>query len=80
MEEMLIMENAPIITLFWYLFIAIFILMIALITTAIILIKKNKKQSDNKLLLLGKMCIGLGIICAIPIILVVEYIIYLQIG
>ena len=76
---MLIVENTPTIVLFWFLFIAIFVFMIALIITAILLIKKNKKQGDNKLLLLGKMCAGFGIVCAIPIILVVGYMIYLQI-
>ena len=74
------MENAPNIILFWYFIIAIFMLMIALMITAIILIKRGKRQSTNKMQLLGKMCLILGIICTIPIILVVGYSLYLYIG
>ena len=74
------MEKAPTIILFWCLLIAIFVLMIALIITAIALLKKNKKQNDRKMQLLGIICVGLGIICAIPIILAAGYIIYLRIG
>lgn len=82
MEEMLIMENAPNIILFWYFIIALFVLMIALMIKAIILIKKSKckGQSSNKMLPVGKTCLVLSIICAIPIILVVGYILYLYIG
>lgn len=74
------MENAPDIILFWYFIIAIFLLMIALIIMAIILMKKSKKQSSNKMKLLGKMSLALGIICAIPIFLVAGYVMYLYLG
>ena len=74
------MENTPDIILFWCCITAIFVLMITVIFTAIILIKKGKKQNADKMQLLGKISLCLGIICAIPIILVVGYIIYLHIG
>lgn len=56
------MENTPNIILFWYFIIAIFILMIALMITAIILIKKSREQNTNKMQLLGKICLVLGIV------------------
>ena len=74
------MENAPTILLFWQFVITIFILMIALIITAINLIRKSREQNTNKMQLLGKICLGLGVICAIPIFLVLGYILYLYIG
>ena len=74
------MENAPNIILFWYLIIALFVLMIALIITAINLIRKSREQNTNKMQLLGKICLGLGVIYAIPIFLVLGYILYLYIG
>ena len=75
------MENAPIILLFWYFIIAIFILMIALMIIAIVLSeKKAKDQSNNNWKLMGKICLGMGIVCAIPIITVLGYILYLHIG
>lgn len=74
------MENAPNIILFWYLIIALFVLMIALIITAINLIRKSREQNTNKMQLLGKICLGLGVICAFPIFLVLGYILYLYIG
>lgn len=74
------MENAPNIILFWYLIMAILVIVIALMITAIILIKKGKRQSTNKMQLLGKICLALGMIVAIPIILVAGYILYLYIG
>ena len=74
------MENAPNIILFWYLIMAILVIVIALMITAIILIKRGKRQSTNKMQLLGKMCLVLGIICTISIILVVGYSLYLYIG
>ena len=54
--------------------------MIALMIVAIILIKKSREQNADKLQLLGKICLGLDLVCAIPIILVVGYILYLRIG
>jgi len=74
------MENAPTIILFWFSGIIIFILMIALLITAILLMKKGKGQSSKKMQILGKICFLLSIICSIPIILVIGYILYIYIG
>ena len=74
------MENAPNIILFWNYIIVIFVFVIALMIAAIILIKKSREQNTNKLQLLGKICLGLDLVCATPIILVVGYILYLRIG
>ncbi|MBQ9927856.1 MAG: hypothetical protein IJO65_07735 [Lachnospiraceae bacterium] len=74
------MENAPNIILFWYFIIVIFVFVIALMIAANILIKKRREQNADKLQLLGKICLGLDLVCAIPIILVVGYILYLRIG
>ena len=74
------MENTPNIVLFWYLIITLFVFMIALIITSISLIKKSREQNMNKMQLFGKICLVLGIICAIPIFLVIGYILYLYIG
>ena len=74
------MENAPAIILFWYFGIAITIFMIAFMIVAIILIKKGKEQSDKKKLFLGKTCLILSVMCSIPIILVIVYILYIYIG
>lgn len=76
---MLIMKNAPTIILFWCFVITIFILMIVLMIAAIILIKKGKEQSAKKIRFLGKICLILSIMCSIPIILVVGYILYIYI-
>jgi len=75
----LFMENAPIIILFGYFGIVIFILMIALMIAAIILLKKGNGQSAKMMRFLGKMCLTLSIICSVPIILVVGYILYIYI-
>ena len=74
------MKNAPTIILFWCFVITIFILMIVLMIAAIILIKKGKEQSAKKIRFLGKICLILSIMCSIPIILVVGYILYIYIG
>lgn len=74
------MENTPVIVLFWYFGIVIFIFMITLMIVAIKLIKKGKRQSDKKTLFSGKICLTLSVICSIPIILVVGYILYIYIG
>ena len=74
------MENAPTIILFWYFGIIIFILMIALMIMAMILIKKGTEQNAKMIQFLGKIGLILSIICAIPIILVVGYILYIYIG
>lgn len=74
------MENTPVIVLFWYFGIVIFIFMITLMIVAIKLIKKGKRQSDKKILSLGKICMSLSIICSIPLFLVAGYILYIYIG
>lgn len=74
------MENAPYIVLFWSFFIVIFVIMIASIFISIILMKKSKKQSVPQMKLFGRIFFGIGIICAIPIFLVVGYIMYLHLG
>ena len=74
------MEKAPSIILFWYFGIAIFILAAALMIAATILIKKSKAKNAKKTQFLGKMCLTLGILCSIPIILVVGYILYIYVG
>ena len=74
------MENAPTIILFWFFIMAIFILMIVSIIEAIALLKKSKEQSAKKTQFVGKICLTLSILCAIPIFLVVGYILYIYIG
>ena len=74
------MENAPDIILFWYFSIVIVTFMIALMIVAIILTKKGKGQNDKKILFWGKTCLILSMICSVPIILVVGYILYIYIG
>lgn len=74
------MANAPTIILFWFFWIVIFILMFALMITAIILMKKGKEQSTKTMLIWGRICLVLSIICAVPIIVVVGYILYLRMG
>jgi len=74
------MENAPSIILFWCFIIAIFIMMITLVILAFILIKKGKGHSNEKMLFLGKICFTLSVICSLPIILVIGYILYIYIA
>ena len=74
------MENMPAILLFWYFFMAIFILMVALMITAILLIKKGHAQSTKKLRFWGKLCLSFSLFCAVPVIFVMGYILYLSIG
>lgn len=74
------MENAPTIILFWLFIIAIFILMVVSMIEAIVLLKKSKEQSAKKMQFVGKICLTLSIICSIPILLVVGYILYIYIG
>jgi len=71
------MENAPSIVLFWYLFIGVFLLTIALMIVSIITINTRKAKKDKRIQLLGKVCLILSIMCSIPIILVVVYVLYL---
>jgi len=63
------MENAPAILLFWFFGIIIFIAAIALLIAGMIFIKKGNKK--------GKICLIGGIICAVPVVLVSGYILYL---
>ena len=74
------MENSPTIILFWYFIIAVFMLMIASLIIAIVLIKKGKELGNNNWKLMKKTCLGIGTVCAIPIIAVLGYILYLYIG
>jgi len=74
------MANAPTIILFWFSGAVIFILMIALMIAAIILLKKGKEHSAKIIQISGKLCLVLSVICSIPIILVVGYILYIYIG
>lgn len=71
------MENAPSIVLFWYLFIGVFLLTIALMIVSIITINTRKAKKDKRIQQLGKVCLILSIMCSIPIILVVGYVLYL---
>jgi len=74
------MDNAPNIILFWYFSIVTVTFMIALMIVAIILIKKGKERSDKKKHFIGKIYLTLSVICSVPIILVVGYILYIYIG
>ena len=71
------MENAPFILLFWFFAAAIFTLTIALGIAAIVFTKKGKKQNAKKLRHLGNVCLGLSILCSIPILLTLGYTLYL---
>lgn len=68
------MENAPSIVLFWYLFIGVFLLTIALMIVSIITINTRKTKRDKRIQQLGKICLILSIMCSIPIILMVGYV------
>lgn len=74
------MENAPYIILGWYFIIAILILAFILLITSIIFIHKGKKKNEKRTRLLGRICLVLGIICSIPIIALVVFILYYYIG
>ena len=74
------MEDAPYIVLFWYFLIVIFVIMIVSIFLSIIIMKKSKKQSAPKIKLFGRICFGIGIMCAIPIFLVVGLVMYYYLG
>ena len=73
------MENAPTIILFWFWEILIFVFMTVFLIAAIIIIKRGKIQNDKRKQLVGKICLTLSIICSIPIILVVGYVLYISI-
>lgn len=74
------MENTPTIVLFWFFMIAIFILMVVSMIAAIILFTKGKEQGTKKMQFIGKICLALSIICSIPVLFVVGYMIYIYIG
>ena len=73
------MDNAPNIILFWYFLIAIFILMIAFMIAATVFVKKGKGQEFKGSRFMGKLCFILSAICAVPIILVIGYVLYLHV-
>jgi len=72
-------DNAPVIILFWLFGIALFMLMTALAIAAVMLMKKDKEQNTKMTRLGGKICLFLSILCSIPIVLVLGYILYLYI-
>lgn len=71
------MENAPSIILFWYLIIAIFVFMCVSLIAAFAFIKSGNE--NKRRLFLGKVCVAFSVICSIPIILVVGYVLYIYI-
>lgn len=71
------MENAPSIIIFWYLLIIIFVLMFVSLIAAIKLIKSGKE--NKRRLFLSKVCVVFRIMCSIPIILVIGYVLYIYI-
>lgn len=74
------MGNAPAIILFWYFSLAVIVLMIALMFAAIVFLKKGKAQGAKQLQILGKMCLVLSMICSVPVVFVIGYILYLYMG
>ena len=71
------MENAPAIILFWYAAIALIILTLAFMTAAILLLKRSRGANAR---LWGRVCLVLSVICGLPILLVVGYILYIYIS
>lgn len=71
------MENTPSIIIFWNLGILLFIFMIVLMIAAIILIKRSKRQGTGLMQFWGSISLVLSILCSIPILLVVGYVLYL---
>ena len=74
------MENAPAIIIFWWLVIASIILMSAFIIAAVLFTKKGNAQDAKFLWVLGKTCLILSMLCAVPVFFVVGYILYLYIA
>lgn len=74
------MENAPNIILFGYFAIVILVIIIALMIIGVLLIKRSEKQRSKRLRFWGRICVSLSIICSIPIVLSIGYILYLYIG
>lgn len=71
------MENTPSVIIFWNLGILLFIFMIVLMIAAIILIKRSKRQGTGLMQFWGSISLVLSILCSIPILLVVGYVLYL---
>ena len=71
------MENAPSIIFFWWLMIAISILMLVSLLAAVILIRKRCRQGVGKLSWI-KICLAVGMACFIPVMLIVGYVMYLR--
>ena len=74
------MEHAPVIVLFWYCSIGDLILMTVSMVTALILLRKPKEEQTKKKRFLGKLALAFSILCAIPILLVAGYILYLYLS
>jgi len=74
------MENTPVIILYGYFGILISVIVIVLVIIGSMLMKKSKSLNSERLRIWGKVCLTLGIICSIPIILTVGYILYICIG
>ena len=74
------MENAPAIILFWWFFIGLFVFMLVSLVAAIVHMKKGKELEKKKLKFLGKICSVLCIVCSVPIVLVIGYVLYLRFG
>ena len=74
------MEYAPDIVLIWYCGILDLILMTASMVTALILLRKPKEDQTKTQQLLGKFSLILSILCAIPILLVTGYVLYLYLA
>ena len=74
------MEQAPAIVLFWYFAIGDLILMTASMVTALILLRKPKEEQTKTQQLLGRLSLILSILCAIPILLVAGYVLYLYLA
>lgn len=72
------MENAPAIILFAYFGAAILVLTIAMAIAAVILLRKGKGQNAATMLTLGRICSALSILCAVPVVLTVGYILYIR--
>lgn len=74
------MENAPNIILYGYFSTLILVITITLVIIGSILIKNGKSLSSDRIRFWGRVCITLSVICSMPIVLSVGYILYLYIG
>ena len=74
------MEHAPAIVLFWYCGILDAVLMTASLVTALVMLRKPKEEQTKKQRLFGMLSLIFGILCAIPILLVADYILYLYLS